>query len=100
MDQPSFGCFICCIFCCTMPSRTCPKWPVAAECPDSNRLKTDSTGDGDFFAKPLYGLKPVSRVRIPPSPPFIKFPRNYQGYVRFLLFALLFSPVRYRSTQY
>src|SRR3989344_5112986 len=25
------------------------------------------------FAKPLYGVKTVSRVRIPPSPPRIKF---------------------------
>ena len=31
----------------------------------------------------------VSGVRIPPSPPFMKFPCDYQGYVRFLLFASL-----------
>jgi len=31
-------------------------------------------GENDPFAKPLYGLTPVPRVRIPPSPPFIKFP--------------------------
>jgi hypothetical protein len=32
-------------------------------------LKTSEGGENDSFAKPLYGLTPVSRVRIPPSPP-------------------------------
>ena len=32
-------------------------------------LKTNEGGGNDSFAKPLYGLTPVSRVRIPLSPP-------------------------------
>jgi len=59
----------CCIFCCIKPTRTCPNRPVSTGCYRPNRFKTDETGEGDLFAKPLYGPKPVSRVRIPPSPP-------------------------------
>jgi hypothetical protein len=37
-------------------------------------LKTSEGGENDPFAKPLYGLTPVPRVRIPPSPPdFLRF---------------------------
>ena len=32
-------------------------------------LKTSEGGENDPFAKPLYGLTAVPRVRIPPSPP-------------------------------
>jgi hypothetical protein len=35
-------------------------------------LKTSEGGENDPFAKPLYGLTPVPRVRIPPSPPLPK----------------------------
>ena len=36
---------------------------------DCKCLKTSEGGENDSFAKPLYGLTPVPRVRIPPSPP-------------------------------
>ena len=50
------------------------------------------------FAKPLYGLTPVPRVRIPPSPPdrlsckeipasiFLKF-ANYASFLRFSMWS-------------
>src|SRR6202034_1218567 len=41
----------------------------------------------------------VPGVRIPPSPPVIKFPCHFLISLCFLLFALLFSPVRYRSAK-
>src|SRR6202034_2795999 len=41
----------------------------------------------------------VPGVRIPPSPPVIKFPCHLLISLCFLLFALLFSPVRYRSAK-
>ena len=34
-------------------------------------------GENDPFAKPLYGLTPVPRVRIPPSPPLFLFSVSY-----------------------
>src|SRR3954465_12297047 len=37
---------------------------------DYKCLKMRERGENDSFAKPLYGLTPVSRVRIPLSPPF------------------------------
>ena len=46
------------------------------------------------FAKPLYGLTPVPRVRIPPSPPYSldyrefprQFPIKFANYAHFLQF--------------
>ena len=38
---------------------------------DYKSLNTSEGGENDSFAKPLYGLTPVSRVQIPPSPPEI-----------------------------
>src|SRR4029077_10388022 len=43
--------------------------PVQSVCKPLIRL---SAYNKDRFAKPLYGLTPVSRVRIPPSPPDIQ----------------------------
>jgi len=48
----------------------------------------------EIIAKPLYGLTPVPRVRIPPSPPDsldcrefpAQFPAKYVNYARFLRF--------------
>jgi hypothetical protein len=40
--------------------------PIISDC---KRLKTSEGGENDPFAKLLYGLTPVPRVRIPPSPP-------------------------------
>src|SRR5450631_2655904 len=39
-------------------------------------------GENDPFAKPLYGLTPVPRVRIPPSPPFLFMPRGLTARLR------------------
>ena len=37
---------------------------------DCKCLKTSEGGENGSFAKPLYWLIPVPRVRIPPSPPY------------------------------
>ena len=40
------------------------------------------------FAKPLYGLTPVPRVRIPPSPPDVLSPVPIVVYLAFFLFSI------------
>jgi hypothetical protein len=47
---------------------------------DSKYLKTSEGGENDSFAKPLYGLIPVSRVRIPLSPPVLTFSIAYVSF--------------------
>ena len=42
---------------------------LACRAPDCKYLKTSEGGENGSFAKPLYWLIPVPRVRIPPSPP-------------------------------
>jgi NAD(P)-dependent dehydrogenase (short-subunit alcohol dehydrogenase family) len=43
---------------------------------DCKCLKTSDGGEKDPFAEPLYGLTPVPRVRIPPSPPIPAIPNT------------------------
>jgi hypothetical protein len=62
-----------------------------AEHPDSARLgalevivsdsfRAIGRGRGEF-AKPLYGLTPVPRVRIPPSPPLLLICYSYSAVI-------------------
>jgi hypothetical protein len=52
---------------------------------DCKPLKTSEGGENDPFAKPLYGLTPVPRVRIPPSPPLLLLSGVYESVIPILI---------------
>jgi hypothetical protein len=56
---------------------------------DYKSLKTSEGGENDSFAKPLYGLTPVSGVRIPPLRQFTRrWALNHSRYIELLTFRL------------
>src|SRR5215471_7655571 len=59
----------------------------------ANGLERWQSGRMRRFAKPLYGLTPVPRVRIPPSPPDVLTPVSIIAYLTFSLRSITLSVV-------